>query len=406
MTFFKTRARRKHAKELLHHCHALRHMRRDILPADVLARLSAAIDGLAATWQGPDAAALAAAVKEAEGVAMAANRPRALPQFRELAETLFVAFGVAMAFRAYFFQPFKIPTGSMQPTLFGHHSVGRHADGSAIEPSFLDRLPFKPLKWIVTGEWFHDIVATEAGTVHVYTDRAKAPGYVFVNVRGKKHRVPQDAFDRGEINVPDRQAAGMADSGDTAIRTIARGYAKAGDRLWSGYVTAGDHVFVNRMKWNFFPPRRGQIVVFGTDGIENLSPGEHYIKRLTGLPGETIGIAPPYLTVDGAKVEEPETILRVAEKREAWPNGPHYLGYAYTGYAVIPPQRPGGQPVRCTLGVEGDTLPLDDNQFLAMGDNTGNSYDGRYWGPVPRRRLVGPASCVYWPWSPRWGRVD
>lgn len=400
MTFFQRRRARKHAKELLHHCEGVRHMRRDILPEATLLRLSAAIDALAVARRSPDSATLAAAVREAEGAAMAANPPRALPALRELTETLVVAFGVAMAFRAYFFQPFKIPTGSMQPTLYGHHSV------ATAEASFFDFLPLRPFKWIVTGEWYHDVVAKEGGSVHVYTDRAKAPGYVFVSIRGKRHRIPQDAYDRGEVNVPDREAAGMADSGDKRIRTIARGYAKAGDRIWSGYVTAGDHVFVNRMKWNFFPPRRGQIVVFGTDGIRHLAAGEHYIKRLTGLPGETIGISAPYLTVDGEPVKTPETILRVAEKRPAWPGGPDYLGYAYTGYVVIPEQQPGSGPVRCRLGVEGDTLALGADEFLAMGDNTGNSYDGRFWGPVPRRRLVGPASCVYWPWSPRWGRVD
>lgn len=375
-------------------------MRRDILAHEEFEQLSMVITRLEEVRQCRDSATVLSVIKAAEESASVLTVPRPLPAMRELVETLVVAFGVAMAFRAYFFQPFKIPTGSMQPTLFGHHSVAHD------QPSIFDRLPLKPLKWLATGEWYHEVTAAEAGSVTVYTDRARAPGYVFVNLRGKAHRIPQDALDRGEIKIPQREPAGMADSGDRRIRTLARGYARAGDRIWSGYVTAGDHVFVNRMKWYFFPPRRGQIMVFATDGINGLAPGEHYIKRLSGLPGETIGFDPPYLTVDGLPLTEPHTIRRVALKEPAWPDGPHYPGYAYTGYAVIPEQQPGAGPLRCPLGLTGDTLTLGEDEFLALGDNTGNSYDGRFWGPVTRRRLLGPASCVYWPWSPRWGRVD
>ncbi len=408
MTFFQKRRNLKHAKELLHHCHAVRHMRRDVLPADALASLATAISGLATARQGRDFAALERALREAEAAATAANPPRALPHLRELTETLVVAFGVAMAFRAYFFQPFKIPTGSMQPTLYGHHSVGRSPDGTPVEPTRFDRLPMKPLKWLFTGKWYNEIIATDAGSVVVSADRANAPGYVTVTVRGKRHKVPQDAYDRDELSIRGYQRvreAGMADAGGHRIEIIGRGMAQSGDRIWAGYQTFGDHVFVNRMKWNFFPPRRGQIMVFGTDGIPDLNPGEHYIKRLVGLPGETLSVRSPYLTVDGEPVTSPETVLRIAEKREAWKNGPRYLGYALTGHAEFMSQIR-RIAVRCPLGMEGDVMTLGSDQFLPMGDNTANSFDGRYWGAVPRRRLVGPASCIYWPFSPRWGRVD
>jgi signal peptidase I len=266
-------------------------------------------------------------------------------------------------------------------------------------------MPGKPLKWLATGQWYREVVASEGGGVRVYTDRARAPGYVFVAVQGKRYKVPQDAFDRGEINIPNRQSAGMADSGDLRVATVAQGTAKPGEKIWAGYVMAGDHVFVNRMKWNFFPPRRGQIMVFATDDIPNLNPGEHYIKRMAGLPDETIGIEPPYLLADGARVTHPDTILKVAEKRAAWKGGPHYKGYTHTGAKVIGAQTPGGENIICPLGLPGDVIALSGEQYLALGDNTGSSYDSRYWGPVPRKRLVGPASCIYWPWSPRWGGV-
>ena len=59
---------------------------------------------------------------------------------------------------------------------------------------------------------------------------------------------------------------------------------------------------------------------------------------------------------------------------------------------------------RAPLGEDGDELVIGD-AYLPMGDNTRSSYDGRYWGPVPRTQMLGPAACVYWPVSERWGRV-
>ena len=48
-------------------------------------------------------------------------------------------------------------------------------------------------------------------------------------------------------------------------------------------------------------------------------------------------------------------------------------------------------------------MPLKEREYFALGDNTRNSRDGRYWGPVPQKNLVGPALLVYWPLSKRWG---
>ena len=51
------------------------------------------------------------------------------------------------------------------------------------------------------------------------------------------------------------------------------------------------------------------------------------------------------------------------------------------------------------LGSEDDVVKLAGDQYFAMGDNSFNSLDSRYWGPVPEHNLLGPATVVYWPFT-------
>ena len=392
------RSLRRSAKALLQHGRVAWNLRCDMLDEGERRKLRASLDALGRLRRTRDSAALEGAIREAEAAVSAAMPPRPLPAMRELVETLVVALGVAMTFRAYFYQPFKIPTGSMQPTLFGHHSEFCET------PTFFDRMPFKPFKWLVTGKWYCEVVAPATGSVSLSVDREKAPGYVFVQVAGAKFRLPQDAADRGEIQIPEHPDLGLADAGGAGTFRL-RGIAKRGDRLWSGYSIAGDHVFVNRMRWYFCPPRRGEIVVFSTDGKEHLPAGQFYIKRLAGLPGETVSFDAPYLVIDGKRVEEPASIRRVEQRGEAETPGYRYPGYRYA------PQREfmsagTGRWAIAPLGATGDVLKLGSDEFLPLGDNQPNSYDARYWGPIDRRRLVGTGACVYWPVSVRWGSVE
>ena len=398
LDYFRHRSLRKGAKAALQHGRGVWNMRRDILPKDQADALTDSLRRVADARRHRDYDALEKAVEAADAAIAAAAPPRPLAGLRELVETLVVAFGCAMTFRAFFYQPFKIPTGSMQPTLFGHHSEYCET------PTFFDKMPFKPLKWLLTGKWYCEVIAPATGTVSLGVDRDKAPGYVFVKVAGASFRIPQDAAERGEIRVPDHPDFGLADAGGVMMHDT-RNIAKRGDRLWSGYSIAGDHVFVNRMRWYFCPPRRGEIVVFSTDGKEHLQPGQFYIKRLAGLPGETISFEAPYLVADGHRVTEPASIRRVENSGEAETPGYRYPGYRYA------PQREfmsagTGRLAIAPLGAPGDTLTLGPDDFLPLGDNTPNSYDARYWGPVARRHLVGTGACVYWPISIRWGHVE
>jgi signal peptidase I len=50
-------------------------------------------------------------------------------------------------------------------------------------------------------------------------------------------------------------------------------------------------------------------------------------------------------------------------------------------------------------------VTLPPKTYMAMGDNSANSFDSRNWGPVPERNLVGPALFVYWPFANHWGLI-
>ena len=102
---------------------------------------------------------------------------------------------------------------------------------------------------------------------------------------------------------------------------------------------------------------------------------------------------------------DPATIRRVEERGPAETPGYSYPGYGYPGTAIFKSAGT-GREARAPLGVAGDRLALGPDEYLPLGDNTVNSYDGRYWGPVNRRRLLGGAACIYWPLSVRWGGVD
>lgn len=433
--FFRRRAARKKAKSARAEAALLLAANRDLFPEDLKADLAAAAERLgAARRRERTAAGLAAALASEEPVlerARAAAPKRVAPGLTALVETLVVAFGVAMPFRAYFLQPFKIPTGSMQPTLYGRHSEKADA------PDFFDRAPLSWAKWLLTGRTWVDVVAHESGTLSRRYDRENDPGLMILSVAGETYKIPSDAFERGEID-PERFGAGpIAADNPLAARLAAQTRrVRKGERLWSGYVVSGDQVFVNRLLWNLRPPKRDEIVVFATGGravttdpasvaadaagpvratripffgfslyavdtpIPGLPPAEHYIKRLVGLPGETVSVDHPRLLVDGRPVEGCFGIDREAAMG-ASETGPAYAGYRNVLDGGMPAVGP-GTPVR--LGSSGDAIALGD-EYLPMGDNTKNSYDGRYWGPVPRRQMLGPACCVYWPLSVRWGRV-
>ncbi len=322
--------------------------------------------------------------------------PKSFAAGREWLDILVVSISVAMAFRAYFYEPFNIPTGSMQPTLYGNHSI----PCSPEEAGLFDVTPLKWLKWAVTGEMYEHFQAPFNGTLQFHpTNTGHYDMRVVNGASGRTSRrmlVPTDVLHPHETgDGPYRHQTFALPNGLTHGSPVS-----AGQTLWSGKVVTGDFLFVNRWLWNFRHPRRGDVMIFSTTGIKGLQQGTHYIKRMTGTPGETLTIKGGHLVVDGRQPMEPRRIRQI-QNHEKW----HEKEYPYAGYR--PSDRPDYSMPGRTISADGDEVKLGPDEYYACGDNSPSSYDSRYWGPVPAANLRGIAGGVFWPiWNHRWGPIE
>jgi signal peptidase I len=143
----------------------------------------------------------------------------------------------------------------------------------------------------------------------------------------------------------------------------------------------GDHIIVN--KFIYGPPapfgtslvplrdvRRGDIIVFRYP----LQPDTDYVKRVIGLPGETVEIRNKIVSINGKALVEPYVL--------------------HDDPMIYPPQPALPEPYRSRDQFGPYTVPA--GQYFAMGDNRDRSSDSRYWGTVPRSMIKGRAFMVYW----------
>jgi signal peptidase I len=187
-------------------------------------------------------------------------------------------------------------------------------------------------------------------------------------------------------------------------------------------VRTGDHLFVDRLTYNFRKPDRGEIVVFQTKEIPDeerftwrIPPDQFYIKRLVGLGGETISLKQDYnvtgvpqnggmgtvpvghLVVNGKPLSPSTSHFENLYSFYGAKTGTNTLPYVadqYYGHAMVQKLSPGSE---VQIG--------PDNSFM-MGDNTMNSLDSRYWGDIPSTSIIGRSFFVYWPISKRFGLDD
>mgnify|MGYP000268152461 CR=1 FL=1 len=327
--------------------------------------------------------------------------------FEENVEVMFVAIVIALGLRAYYLQPFRIPTGSMQPTLNG--IIGK--------PLPQAEWPSLPQRWV-------EKILRGRSYVRVVNDQDR-----FLAVTPQNRVDIRDVqfmhfFSRSELHFTDSPPLrlpaptnpctqiGLA----AAIQTASRngGLLPKGTVLCEGTVDSGDLVLVDKFSYHFRKPERGEVFVFDTLGIRGIhersgeqAAGSHYIKRLCGVPGDTLQIQSPNLLIDGRIAKEPG-IQRVIHGEGDYainPNGyaladsRELLGHSKTisQYLASPDDK---------LALAGKNARPGMREYAALGDNTGNSLDSRYWGPVREFNLVGPALFSLWPVTTgHWGFI-
>ena len=365
----------KEASLLAQHARRLLHRRRDVLNASATADITSEIDGLERAIADRDEQAVRDKSEHLDTVFSKAQP--ALPDagWRENCEVLLVAFVLAIAIRAYFLQPFKIPTGSMEPTLNG--IVAHPVPVNEVLPGVVTGA-FQSL-WL--GRSYVDAVSKVDDEI-VGMETEKRLGFFeytrILCASGRNYLVHAPA---ATLQRPP--------SSDGFGVVMGREY-RAGEPIAHGYVDTGDQVFVDKFTYNFRLPRREDVFVFNTGGItgirldDPLVKSEFYIKRLAGLPGDNLRIAHPQLFINGMLANGPEYARVMSAK-----NG--YRGYSNT--------------VGVYLRSASETFSVPLNSYFALGDNSYNSADSRQWGIVPAENVVGRGLFVYWPFTHHWGPI-
>lgn len=126
-----------------------------------------------------------------------------------------------------------------------------------------------------------------------------------------------------------------------------------------------DRVIANRLAYRFGDPKRGQIVVFtaprAAERCGRQDGGSTFVKRIVGLPGETVSERSGLIYINGKRLVEP----------------------------YVEPSR---------KGHDSGTFPrVAKDHYFVVGDNRIHSCDSRSWGAVPRSSLIGPVMLTYWP---------
>ena len=343
------------------------------------------------------------------------------PGIRENVEVLLFAVAIAMSIRTFFFQPMGIPTGSMQPTLYG---ITEGNLGQA------ESVPTAVSAWArryLAGVSYHHLVSD--GNWQLIEIKEPRKKFMFFY---RQHLIFRDLGTNNEIvkdiSPPMNTGKSMLGYGRAISNSLSEfvlnshnNYVyKQGEDIIKMRRESGDHLLVDRLTYNFRKPNRGEIIVFETKTIDGIDQDLFYIKRLVGLPGETLRIGDDrHLVINGDPLDPTdhpfELVYSFDLGKEAEPaRDSHFSGHvnqkAYEEY--LDNQRNalaelnGINPDRIFFsrgtisqnfmdGTQEFVVPA--NRYMAMGDNTVSSKDSRDWGSLPGKNIFGKAAFIYWP---------
>ena len=126
----------------------------------------------------------------------------------------------------------------------------------------------------------------------------------------------------------------------------------------------GDRIFVDKISYRFYTPKRGDILVFKYP----LDKKKDFVKRLVGLPGDRIEIRDGKLIINDQSLDDVPFSEHYYYNRDDWDYGKR------EELIVVPP-----------------------DSYFVLGDNSAQSSDSRNWGFIPQKNLVGKAFIIWWP---------
>jgi len=160
----------------------------------------------------------------------------------------------------------------------------------------------------------------------------------------------------------------------------------------------GDYLLVDKLRfgvtdfWRHVLPyrevRRGDIIVFHYP----VHPGEHFVKRVIGIPGDRIRLVNRKVFVNGVPAVEPYVHYSRpndggpdAMFRDDFPQSAEYVSGLNSSWRL-----------ELAKMVDNGQLIVPEGNYFVMGDNRDDSLDSRYWGFVPQENIVGRPLVIYW----------
>jgi signal peptidase I len=413
----------RHAAAMRKHVHRILCAQRDLLSPSAVQNVTASLEELNnAIRSDTTKAALRKQMEKLEETANKWLKPYPHHAWRENVEVFLVALAVAMGIRTFFVQPFKIPTGSMQPTLYGITSkpdfsrppnLGGNNDTFAI-PTGFGRV----------GDWVkgNSYVIYQADQDGSYDGMSAPFQFLIFNIKqtlwfaGQPHSIwfpPDSGGGRtyrfgGLLGLLSAFFTALPPDEEYSTDLERRMGLRRGSQFHTGQevvrmkVVSGDHLFVDRFTFNFRKPRRGEIVVFATMGTAIQQQDQFYIKRLVALGGERVQIGNDrHLRINGERLDAstPHFENVYSFDPRSPPQESHYSGHlngvvaGQIGLATLAPN----------FQTEESSYTLTPTGLMVMGDNTVNSYDSRGWGEFPAANVIGKSFFVYWPITDRFG---
>lgn len=394
-----------------------------------------------------DASKLKLVVESLEGV-LRDTGGRIYPQSSlvENVEFFLVAAIVILGLRAYFIQPFKIPTNSMWPSYYGmtaevfkageepglwrkaarlltlgatNYTVTAPADGEvmfpafastydgshySLRPAFVDK-PGRSL--LVFPTVLREYTFAVAGKQVKFTVPSEFDndfqGVLNETFKGQATSFAETLREGAARNKPLQTSTLRIKGQDVTVYWIPIGKrVRKGEKILSFDILTGDLLFVDRLSYNFIKPAVGSGFVFKTGNIKSAAMqdasgaqiSQYYVKRLVGTPGDTIEIKAPALFRNGKPIEGADAFGKNARREDRYPGytnnngGPKSADEVQASDGMLP---------------AGAKVTVPPHSFFALGDNSPRSLDSRYWGFVPEKDVVGRPLFIYYPLTSRWG---